>query len=55
MDKIFIVVSWPEVQELFAFDKFNENAQMLDSIDLVLEFGHSAFLVRKSWLEDLIR
>lgn len=49
----FIVIQWPEVQELMEFEGFNENSHLIDFDPLYTEFGDSSFFVRKQWLDSI--
>jgi len=48
---VFIVVTWPEVQELFELDGFDENSILINEEGLYNEYGSSAYLIRKTWFE----
>lgn len=48
----FIVVTWPDVQDLFEKDGFDENSLLINDGALYDEFGDSAYMVRKSWLNN---
>ncbi len=49
----FVVIKWPDVKVLFQWSDFNKNAIQVDNIDLVLEYGNSSYLVRKTWLNEV--
>lgn len=50
MDKdTFIVVTWPDVQELMDLDGFEENSCLINDEPLLDEYGSSAYFVRESW------
>ena len=53
MKEEFIVIQWPEVQELMEFEGFSENAALVNTRPLYDEFGDSAFFVRKQWLDSI--
>lgn len=48
--ELFEVVCWPESQDLLEVEGFEENAYLINDEKGVLEFGSSAFFVRKEWL-----
>lgn len=50
-EKTFIVIEWPEVKKLFSNPEFHNNAELITMSPLYEEFGDSAYLVRKSWLD----
>ena len=47
---IYIAVYWPEVQELFKYPEFNDNAILINDADLYDEYGSSSYMVRAEWL-----
>ena len=51
--ELFEVVCWPEVQMLFELEGFRENAYLVNDDKGMLEFGSSAYFVRKSWLDTI--
>lgn len=53
MSSEFIIITWPEVQELFEIEGFSDNAALVNSGPLYDEFGDSAFFVRKQWLDSI--
>lgn len=53
--KLFVVVKWPEVKSLLNCQDFESNALPINDDNLCDEFGSSAYLVRKSWLEDVFK
>lgn len=50
---IFEVYTWPEVKYFIQFNDFLKNAVLISDKPLTEEYGISAFLVRKSWVEGL--
>ncbi len=46
----FVVITWPEVQELFGLEDFRENSSLVNTPELLEEYGSSAYFVRKDWL-----
>lgn len=48
--ELFEVVCWPESQALLEMEGFEENAYLINDEKGMLEFGPSAFFVRKEWL-----
>lgn len=51
MEDEFVVVMWPEVQNLMDLADFDENASLIVTAPLYDEYGHNAYFVRKSWLK----
>lgn len=49
--ELFEVVCWPDVQFLFEQEGFQENAYLVNDEKGMLEFGSSAYFVRKEWLD----
>jgi len=45
----YVLVTWPESQELMELDEFDENS----SLDFSLDSGPCAYFVKKSWLLSL--
>lgn len=52
MDK-FVVVTWPEVQDLMEQEGFEENSYLINDDKGLDDFGSSAYFVRESWLKSL--
>ena len=50
MEDTFVVVMWPESQELMELEGFDENACLVNDSPFLEEYGSSAFFVRQSWL-----
>ena len=48
----FIVVTWPEVQNLMGIEGFNDNSLLINDGILYEEYGDSAYMVRKHWFEN---
>lgn len=48
----FIVIAWPEVQNYFELEGFAENSLLICDGSLYEEYGDSAYMVRKSWIEE---
>ena len=46
----FVVVQWPEVQELMVKEDFYNNASLAVSAWAMEEYGSSAYFVNKQWL-----
>jgi len=49
----FIVITWPDVQDWFELDGFRENSLLINDGPLYEEYGDSAYMVRKSWIENI--
>ena len=53
MDKeTFEVVCWPESHMLMELDGFEENSYLVNDDKGLLEFGSSAYFVKRKWLEE---
>ncbi len=50
---IFEVFMWPEVKYFFQFENFIDNAVPITDKPLLDEYGGSAWLIRKSWIDEL--
>jgi len=49
----FIVITWPEIQDLFEQKGFAENSILINDEVLYQEYGDSAYMVRKNWIDKL--
>lgn len=47
----FVVVQWPESQELMDKPGFEENCFLINDDNGLNKFGSSAYFVNKQWLE----
>lgn len=50
MNDTFIVVTWPEVQELFELEGWRENSLPINDMPIYSQYGSSSYMVRESWL-----
>lgn len=48
----FVIVGWPDIQELMAYDDFRENSALIDQNENI-GIGSSTYLVSKEWIESL--
>ena len=48
----FIVVTWPEVQDLMDIEGFIDNSLLINDGILYEEYGDSAYMIRKRWIEN---
>ena len=46
----FVVIQWPEVQELMTKEGFDTNASLANDEWCLEEYGSSAYFVNKQWL-----
>lgn len=53
--KLFVVIKWPEIKCLLDYNDFETNALPINDDNLIEEFGNSAYLVRKAWLDDVFK
>ena len=51
MEDLFTVITWPEVQDLMDEKGFDDNSILINDGKLYEEYGDSAYMVRKSWLD----
>lgn len=49
MGNDYIVITWPDVQELFEVEGFRENSYLINDDKGIEDFGSSAYFVDKSW------
>lgn len=54
-DDVFILEVWPDTQIFMSEPDFNENACLADSDFFIEKYGSSAFFIRKSWADKIIR
>ena len=52
MDK-FIVITWPDILYWIELDGFKKNSLLINGGPLHEEYGDSAYMVRKSWIENI--
>lgn len=46
----YVIVRWPEIQELMGLDGFTENSHLILDEKGVDEYGSSAYFVNENWL-----
>ncbi|MHA1420316.1 MAG: hypothetical protein ACTSPO_15485 [Candidatus Heimdallarchaeaceae archaeon] len=49
---LFTAVRWPEVQEYFDIPSFKENSVLINDDFLCRKYGHSAYLIKTTWLAE---
>ena len=49
----FIVIPWPEVQELMTKEGFDINASLANDEWTLSKYGSSAYFVNKTWLKSV--
>lgn len=49
----FIVMKWPLVNELINESEFFNNSIRITNPKLIEEYGTHAYLIRKSWIDNL--
>lgn len=49
---LFIVVQWPEVQDLMDKEGFDENAFLINDEKGYIKFGDSAYFVNLNWYNE---
>ncbi len=50
---MYVVVTWPEVQELMELDGFRENSYLVNDDKGLEDFGSSAYFVDIQWLNEV--
>ena len=51
----YIVVSWPEVQDLMELEGFREHSYLINDDQGLNDFGSSAYFVDEQWLTEVSR
>jgi len=54
MEDIYVIICWPDIQNIMDKPMFNENSSLINDEPLLTEYGSSAYFVRKSWLDENI-
>ena len=49
----YVVITWPDIQDLMEHDDFNDNACLITDDPFIQEYGSSAYFVRESWIDVL--
>ena len=49
----FVIIQWPEVQELMTKEGFYLNASLVNDAWLLEKYGSSAYFVNKQWLNKI--
>lgn len=49
----YIIIEWPEVQELMDKEGFESNAHPVTTEEFLTNFGGSSYFVNESWLHEL--
>lgn len=49
----FVVVVWPDVQEIMEEEGFDDNSSLINDKPLFEEYDSSAYFVRLSWLKNI--
>lgn len=50
-EHVFVVICWPDVQELMDEEGFEENSTLINDGPLYDKYGDSAYMVNLAWLE----
>ena len=53
MENLYVVVEWPDSQELVNEEGFEENCYLVNDARGVEEFGSCAYFVNKAWLDGI--
>lgn len=49
-EDVFVVICWPDIQELMDMEGFEENSILINDGSLYEKYGDSAYLVNLDWL-----
>ena len=52
MPEKFIVVTWPESQNLMDLEGFEENCHLINDESGLAQYGSSAYFVNEDWLRE---
>ena len=52
-EKLYFVMMWPDTQELFDLDGFDENCYLINDDKGMDNFGSSAYFVNLAWYESV--
>jgi len=52
-DDIYVPIEWPEIQSFMELDGFDEHAYLINDEQGLEDFGSSAYMVEKAWLNSL--
>lgn len=52
MTDLYIVVTWPDIQDLMSKRGFKKNAFLINDDNGLNQFGSSAYFVKKDWYDD---
>lgn len=50
---MYIVITWPDIQELMVEDGFREHSYLVNDEQGMIDFGSSAYFVDIEWLKSL--
>lgn len=51
----FVVVEWPEIQDLMDLEGFEDNAHLINDERGLDKYGSSAYFVSEEWLANLAK
>lgn len=49
-ENVFVVITWPDIQDLMDEEGFEENSILINDGSLYEKYGDSAYLVNLDWL-----
>lgn len=52
MREKYIIITWPESQDLMDVEGFNDNCYLITDDEGLEKFGSFAFFVKESWYND---
>lgn len=53
MEDKYIVVTWPEIQDIMDCEGFEENSYLINDYKGLDDFGSSAYFVKEEWLKSI--
>lgn len=53
MEETFVIVQWPEIQDLMEKEGFEENAYLGNDDQFLEKYGSSAYFVSQDWLSNV--
>lgn len=49
-ENVFVVITWPDIQDLMDEEGFEENSILINDGSLYEKYGDSAYMVNLDWL-----
>ena len=54
MEEKFVIIGWPEIQDLMELPDFRENTHLINDDPFLDTYGSSAYFVSEIWLAEQI-